>query len=89
MKVRGEAFTVQEVIGLLADEAEKRGASAGDTDGKLRRLVTENGLGFNAWFCVACELSDRASRASGRSGHESLWKRYLSTIAMGPGLRHT
>jgi len=58
-------MTVQEAITALADEAEKQGAEANDDRGIVRALVTANGLSFNAWFCVCCELGDRAARAQG------------------------
>lgn len=52
---------------LLADEAERLNATANDEDQTVRRLVLAHGLGFNAWFCVCCELADRAARQQGFS----------------------
>jgi hypothetical protein len=50
---------------ILADEAERRGATPNDDDGTVRALVAAHGLGFCAWFCVCCELADRRARAEG------------------------
>lgn len=50
---------------LLADEAEKQGATADDRDNKVRPLVEAYGFGFNAWLCVCCELADRSARKEG------------------------
>lgn len=55
----------KEAIAILADEAERQGADANDTNGTVRAIVTTHGLGFNAWFCVCCELADRAARRQG------------------------
>jgi hypothetical protein len=51
----------------LVDRAETLGATANDEDGTVRRLVGEYGLGFNAWFCVCCDLANRAAQAEGYS----------------------
>lgn len=56
---------VQQAITVLADEAERQGANADDTTGVVRALVLHHGLGFNAWFCVCCEVADRAARRQG------------------------
>jgi hypothetical protein len=52
-------------INLLASRAIELGADANDTNGAVRELVSQNGLGFNAWFCVCCEIADRNARAQG------------------------
>lgn len=54
-----------EATKLLADEAERLGADAGDDKGVVRRLVLAHGLSFFAWFCVCCELADRQARRAG------------------------
>lgn len=56
---------VKEAIRLLADHAERNGADPNDDDGKVRALVTAHGLGFEAWFCVCCELADREAQRAG------------------------
>jgi hypothetical protein len=67
-------MTVQEAIKVLADEAETLEADANDSKGIVRRLVLANGLGFNAWFCVCCELADRAAQ---RQGYKDQFDRAL------------
>lgn len=58
-------MTVNEAIKLLTDEAERLDADANDNKGIVRALVTAHGLSFNAWFCVCCELADRAAQREG------------------------
>lgn len=58
-------MTAAEAIQILADEAERQGCDANDTTGAVRALVQSHGLGFNAWFCVCCEIADRAARRQG------------------------
>ncbi len=58
-------MTVDEAIQKLANEAERLGAECNDDAGLIRKLVAEQGLGFNAWFCVCCELADRDARRLG------------------------
>jgi hypothetical protein len=60
-----DEMDVQQAITLLTDEAERQGANANDTSGVVRALVLHHGLGFNPWFCVCCELGDRAARREG------------------------
>lgn len=55
-------------IKILTDEAQKQGADSNDSKGIVRDLVTANGLGFNAWFCVCCELADRKAQSQGYEG---------------------
>lgn len=52
-------------IRLMADDAALNGADANDSTGYVRDLVAQNGLGFNAWLCVCCELADRSAQAEG------------------------
>jgi hypothetical protein len=59
---------VKEAIRLMADAAEKLGADADDTKGIIRRIVTAHDLGFNAWFCVCCEIANREARGAGFRG---------------------
>lgn len=56
---------VTQAIQLLTDEAARLGADAEDSTGAVRGLVVSHGLGFNAWFCVCCELADRKARLKG------------------------
>jgi hypothetical protein len=58
----------KEAIRLMTDEAEKLGADADDTQGIIRQIVTDHNLGFNAWFCVCCEIADRRARSAGFRG---------------------
>lgn len=58
-------MTTQDAITLLADAAEQEGANANDDAGIVRAIVTQHGLGFNAWFVVCCELADRSARREG------------------------
>jgi hypothetical protein len=58
-------MTAKDATRLLADEAELRGGTANDADDIVRGIVTAHGLGFYAWFCVCCELADRAARRQG------------------------
>jgi hypothetical protein len=67
-------MTVQEAIKILADEAEKLEADANDVKGIVRQLVVAHGLGFYAWFCVCCELADRAAQ---REGYRDQFERAL------------
>jgi hypothetical protein len=57
--------TVPEAVAIMADAAEKQGADANDTTGVVRDIVSAHGLGVCAWFCVCCELADRAARREG------------------------
>lgn len=61
------------VLMKLADAAEARGADCNDTAGIVRELVITHNLGFYAWFCVCCELADRAACREGykSSGHRA------------------
>ena len=54
-----------EAIKVLADEAEEKGGTANDHSGTVRSIVESYGLGFNAWFCVCCELADRKAQRLG------------------------
>ena len=56
---------IKEAIRLLTDEAQKQGADANDSTGVIRALVTAHGFGFEAWFCVCCELADRNAQKEG------------------------
>ena len=56
---------IKEVIRLLTDEAQKQGADANDSTGIIRALVTAHGFGFEAWFCVCCEIADRNAQKEG------------------------
>jgi hypothetical protein len=60
-------------IKLLTDEALKHDADANDSNGAVRQLVTAHGLGFNAWFCVCCEIADRKAQSQGyeNQGHRA------------------
>jgi hypothetical protein len=58
-------MNVTEAVRILTDEAERLGATADDNNGTVRQLVTANGLSFNAWFCVCCELADRSAQREG------------------------
>ena len=46
---------------LMADEAERRGAECEDSAGIVQAIVDAHQLGFYAWFCVCCELANRAA----------------------------
>lgn len=56
---------VNEAIKVLTDEAERLNADANDTTGVVRQLVMAHGFGFEAWFCVCCELADRSAQRQG------------------------
>ncbi len=56
---------VDKAIQILTDETERRGGTSNDDDGTVRRVVMSHELGFNAWFCVCCELADRDARREG------------------------
>lgn len=58
-------MTAKEATVILADEAERQGATPDDAAGIVRALVLAHGLEFCAWFCVCCELADRAARREG------------------------
>jgi hypothetical protein len=58
-------MTAAEATRILTDEAERLGADANDSEGIVRQLVFAHGLGFNAWFCVCCELADRKAQKQG------------------------
>lgn len=53
---------------MLTDAAESMGATPNDEAGIVRHLVSQHNLGFNAWFCVCCELANRQARARGFEG---------------------
>lgn len=57
--------TVKDAIRVLTDEAKRQGADANDTSGAVRAIVNAYGFGFEAWFCVCCELADRSARRDG------------------------
>jgi hypothetical protein len=61
----GGRMTAEKATKILADEAEKPGADANDCKGIVRQLVATHGLGFCAWFCICCELADRAAQREG------------------------
>ena len=67
-------MTGEEAIKLLAEEAERLGADANDSNGIVRELVVAHGLEFYAWFCVCCELADRAAQ---RQGYKDQFERAL------------
>ena len=56
---------IKALVSRMADAAEAMGADPDDGNGAVRALVTANGLGFDAWFCVCCEIADRAARKEG------------------------
>ena len=56
---------VKDAVRLLTDEAERLGAEANDEQHVVRSLVLAHGLGFNAWFCVCCELAERSAKQNG------------------------
>ena len=56
---------VNTLTALMADEAERLGAECNDTEGIVRGIVQRQGLSFNAWFCVCCELADREAKREG------------------------
>lgn len=80
--------SVADAIRLLADEAERQGSDANDSSGIVRALVGVNLPGrvdaqFSAWFCVCCELADRAARVNGyTSAVEQAWaKSHAPSVA--------
>ncbi len=66
---------------ILADEAERQGATPDDSAGIVRALVLAHGLEFCAWFCVCCELADRAARREGfdNQGHRAIMRALQNT----------
>lgn len=56
---------IDRIVTVMADEAEKSNADSNDENGVIRQIVIKHGLGFNAWFCVCCEIADRAARKEG------------------------
>jgi hypothetical protein len=56
----------------MADEAERQNATPNDESGIVRAIVTAQGLGFNAWFCVCCELADRKAHRLGFKNQSDL-----------------
>jgi len=56
---------VRRRVRAMADEAEALGADCEDTKGYVSAIVRHHGAGFNAWFCVCCELADREARRDG------------------------
>ncbi len=56
---------VDRAIRIMADEAEKLNADSNDENQIIRQIVLRRGLGFNAWFCVCCEIADRQARKEG------------------------
>jgi hypothetical protein len=56
---------LREALRIMTDEAEAQHADANDTNGAVRAVVTAHGFGFEAWFCVCCELADRSARRQG------------------------
>lgn len=53
------------IIKVMSDEAEKLGGNSNDENGAVRHVVTQHSLGFDAWFCVCCELANRSARSEG------------------------
>jgi hypothetical protein len=72
---------VNEAIRILTDEAIRRGAECNDTNGIVRQLVGQHGLGFNTWFCVCCEIANRDAQTRGfaNSAAEAAHKVFGST----------
>ena len=62
---REQKANVQTAIAEMADLAEFNNATANDETGVVRAVVAHYGFGFEAWFCVCCELADRAARRKG------------------------
>lgn len=56
---------LDQIIQILTNVVVERGATANDDNGIVRALVTQHGLGFNAWFCICCELANREARSEG------------------------
>jgi len=57
---------IAEAIKIMADKAIALGETTGsDATGIVRAVVLANGLSFNAWFCVCCEIADRNAQAEG------------------------
>lgn len=87
----GETMDTKEAINLLATCAIELGATANDDNGIVRALVTQHGLGFNAWFCVCCEIADRNARADGfkdqcdRAAHSP---GFIAALAVSKADRH-
>ena len=56
----------QEAIKVMADKAIELGETTGSDDtGIVRAIVAANGLSFNAWLCVCCEIADRNAQKEG------------------------
>jgi hypothetical protein len=59
-------MNIQALIEVMADKAIALGETTGSDDtGIVRAIVTANGLSFNAWLCVCCEIADRNAQAEG------------------------
>ena len=71
---------IKEAIRLLTDEAQKQGADANDSTGVIRALVAAHGFGFEAWFCVCCELADRNAQ---KEGFKDQFARAANTLTDG------
>lgn len=55
----------KEATRILADEAERLGATPGDENGMVVNLMAPHRLSTLARFCVCCELADREARREG------------------------
>jgi hypothetical protein len=67
-----QPVTVEQAVKLLADEAERRGATADDDGFIVRELVLENGLGFNAWLSICCELDGRHGKLNPKAFYAAI-----------------
>ena len=58
-------LTVNQAVNLMAGYAQELGADANDESGIVRNIVSNHGLGFEAWLLVCCELADRKAQQNG------------------------
>lgn len=64
-RIRATSVTAAEATKIMTDKAQELGADAADSKGIVRALMLANGFGFDAWFCVICELADRDAQSQG------------------------
>lgn len=56
---------IKALISNLAQQAIENGADANDTTGVVRAMALSHGWGFDAWFCICCEIADVEARSLG------------------------
>jgi len=86
-------LTVEQAVNLMADHAQELGADSNDERGIVRSIVSNHGLGFEAWLLVCCEIADRKAQQEGykdqcdRAGKKMQQSQAYKEYIQSPGYR--